>query len=54
MKTRIFGFILMLGMVGILGACQPSTQPEVTPATPTPGGEPTDSATPTPTPGSTP
>ncbi len=54
MKTKIFGFVLMLGLAAVLGACEPAPQPsEAPPASPAPG-EPTDGATPAPTPGTTP
>ncbi|GAX37588.1 hypothetical protein NIES3585_36330 [Nodularia sp. NIES-3585] len=46
MKTKIFGFVLMLGLAAFLGACEPETPPgEAPPAAPAPG-EPTDGATP--------
>jgi hypothetical protein len=50
MKTKIFGFVLMLGLAAVLGACEPGPEePAGTPpaATPAPG-EPTDGATPAP------
>ena len=47
LKTKIFAVVLMLGLATVLGACEPGTEPETPPATPTPG-EPTDGATPTP------
>jgi hypothetical protein len=53
LKTKIFGFVLMLGLAAVLGACEPGTEPETPPATPTPG-EPTDGATPAPAPGTNP
>lgn len=49
LKTKIFAFVLMLGLATVLGACEPGTEPETPPATPTPTpSEPTDGATPTP------
>ncbi len=54
MKTRIFGFVLMLGLAAVLGACEPETPPtETPPAAPAPG-EPTDGGTPEQTPDTTP
>ncbi|MDB9446101.1 hypothetical protein [Anabaena sp. CS-542/02] len=53
LKTKIFGFVLMLGLAAVLGACEPGTEPETPPVTPTPG-EPTDGATPAPAPGTNP
>ncbi|MEA5581781.1 hypothetical protein VB620_10580 [Nodularia harveyana UHCC-0300] len=55
MKTKIFGFILMLGMAAVLGACEPAPQPDATPEAPPAPGEPSDgAATPDPAPESTP
>ncbi|WP_414528071.1 hypothetical protein [Nodularia chucula] len=54
MKTKIFGFMLMLGLAAFLGACEPQpgeTPPATAPAAP---GEPSDGATPAPAPDSTP
>ncbi len=53
MKTKIFGFALMLSLAAVLGACETGTEPTGTP-TPAAPGEPTDGATPAPTPATTP
>ncbi|MGJ5632954.1 hypothetical protein [Nostoc sp. CALU 1950] len=55
MKTKIFGFALMLSLAAILGACEGGGGPS--PSTPAPTGEPTDAppaATPPATPAATP
>lgn len=52
MKTKIFGFALMLSLAAVLGACDTGTNdPAGTPPATTPApGEPTDGVTPAPTP----
>ncbi|AUT02533.1 hypothetical protein CLI64_20255 [Nostoc sp. CENA543] len=51
MKTKIFGFALLLSLAGFLGACGDNTSaPDATtPATTTTPAEPTDSGTTPPT-----
>ena len=58
MKTKIFGFVLMLGLAAVLGACEPGPEPgtqpdEAPPAAPAPG-EPNDGVPPAPAPDTTP
>ena len=48
MKTKIFGFALMLSLAGFLGACEGTPDPGATPAA-TPG-EPADTGAATPAP----
>ncbi|MBW4689501.1 hypothetical protein [Nostoc sp. MG11] len=42
MKTKIFGFALMLSLAAILGACEGTNEPAGTTTTPGAPGEPAD------------